>query len=250
MTDTLRGQVAVVTGASRGIGRAIALELASCGAHVAINYAGRAQAAADVVRDVRAHGVESFSVAADVSQADQMQAVIDQTIAKWGKVDVLVTNAGITRDNLLMRMTDEQWDEVLNTNLKGVFHGMRAVARPMMKQRYGRIVAVSSVVASLGNAGQANYVAAKAGVIGLTKTMARELAARNITVNAVAPGFIHTEMTAQLPEDIRNTMLRNIPLGTFGEPEHVARVVRFLVSPDAGYMTGQTLFVDGGMTMH
>jgi 3-oxoacyl-[acyl-carrier protein] reductase len=245
----LQGKVAVVTGASRGIGKAIALELARNGAHVVVNYAGSVERAEGVVASCKELGVDALAIQADVANSESVQAMIKETIEAFGRVDILVNNAGITRDNLLMRMKEEDWDVVINTNLKGVFNCSKAVTRQMMKQRYGRIINVASVVGILGNAGQANYVAAKAGVIGLTKTMARELANRNILVNAVAPGFITTDMTDELTDEMKAQMLGQIPLGSLGKPEHIASVVRFLSTDDAAYMTGQTLNVDGGMVM-
>ncbi|MEC2073071.1 3-oxoacyl-[acyl-carrier-protein] reductase [Alkalihalophilus marmarensis] len=245
----LQGKVAVVTGASRGIGRAIALELAKNGANIVVNYAGSVAKAEEVVASCKELGVDALAVQADVANSESVQAMIKESIEAFGRVDILVNNAGITRDNLLMRMKEDDWDAVIDTNLKGVFNCSKAVTRQMMKQRYGRIINVASVVGILGNAGQANYVAAKAGVIGLTKTMARELANRNILVNAVAPGFITTDMTDELTEDMKAVMLGQIPLGALGKPEHIASVVRFLASDDAAYMTGQTLNVDGGMVM-
>ncbi|WP_368506097.1 3-oxoacyl-[acyl-carrier-protein] reductase [Alkalihalophilus sp. As8PL] len=245
----LQGKVAVVTGASRGIGKAIALELARNGAHVVVNYAGSVERAEGVVASCKELGVDALAIQADVANSESVQAMIKETIEAFGRVDILVNNAGITRDNLLMRMKEEDWDVVINTNLKGVFNCSKAVTRQMMKQRYGRIINVASVVGILGNAGQANYVAAKAGVIGLTKTMARELANRNILVNAVAPGFITTDMTDELTDEMKAQMLGQIPLGSLGKPEHIASVVRFLATDDAAYMTGQTLNVDGGMVM-
>jgi len=245
----LNGKTALVTGASRGIGRAIALELAAAGADVAVNFAGNEGAAEEVVREIEAMGRKALKIRANVASAEETDEMVKQTLEAFGKIDILVNNAGITRDNLLMRMKEEEFDEVIGTNLKGVFNCVKAVTRPMMKQRYGRIINISSVVGVLGNAGQANYVAAKAGVIGLTKSAARELASRNITVNAVAPGFIETDMTDKLPADIREQMLGQIPLAKLGKPEEVARVVRFLASDDASYMTGQTIHVDGGMYM-
>jgi len=245
----LSGKIAVVTGASRGIGRAIALELAQSGADIVVNYAGSAAAAQDTVTQIEALGRRALAVQANVADYAQVDAMIAKTIASFGRIDILVNNAGIIRDNLLMRMKEEEFDDVIATNLKGVFNCLKAVTRPMMKQRTGRIVNISSVVGVLGNIGQANYVAAKAGVIGLTKSAARELASRNITVNAVAPGFIVTEMTDELPPEAKNELTRQIPLAKLGRPEDVARVVRFLVSEDAAYMTGQTIHVDGGMVM-
>lgn len=245
----LQGKVALVTGASRGIGRAIALELARQGAKVAVNYAGSEAKANEVVEEIKNMGGEAFAIQADVSDAKAVEQMVKAVLERFERIDILVNNAGITRDNLLMRMKEEEWDDVININLKGVFNCTKAVTRPMMKQRYGRIVNIASIVGVMGNPGQANYVAAKAGVIGLTKTAARELASRNITVNAVAPGFITTDMTERLSEEIKAEMLKQIPLARFGEPEDVAKVVTFLVSDAASYMTGQTLHVDGGMVM-
>ncbi|WP_274361518.1 3-oxoacyl-[acyl-carrier-protein] reductase [Paenibacillus thermotolerans] len=245
----LEGKTALVTGASRGIGRAIALELAGAGADVAVNYAGNEAAAQEVVAAIEAMGRKAFAIKANVGDAAQVDDMVSVTLERFGKIDILVNNAGITRDNLLMRMKEEEFDDVINTNLKGVFNCIKAVTRPMMKQRGGRIINISSVVGALGNAGQANYVAAKAGVIGMTKSVARELASRNITVNAVAPGFIETDMTDKLTQEMKDAMLKQIPLAAFGKPESVAKAVRFLASEDAAYMTGQTLHVDGGMYM-
>lgn len=245
----LNGKVALVTGASRGIGRSIALELAQNGAKVAVNYAGSKDKAEAVVNEIVAGGGEAIAIQADVADSDAVQSMVKEVISIYGSLDILVNNAGITRDTLVMRMKDEDWDAVLNTNLKGVFLCAKAVTRQMMKQRSGRIINISSVVGVLGNAGQANYVAAKAGVIGLTKSLARELANRNITVNAVAPGFIETDMTDQLTDEIKESMLSQIPLSKLGQPQEIARVVRFLASEDSSYMTGQTLHVDGGMYM-
>lgn len=245
----LQGKVAIVTGASRGIGRATAIELARNGANVVVNYAGSKEKAEQVVVEIKELGVDALAIQADIANSEQVTEMVKEAIDTFGRVDILVNNAGITKDNLIMRMKEEEWDAVINTNLKGVFNCSKAVTRQMMKQRYGRIINVASVVATLGNAGQANYVAAKAGVIGLTKTMARELANRNIHVNAVAPGFIETDMTDELGEDVKGQLLTQIPLATLGKPEHIATVVRFLASADADYMTGQTLHVDGGMVM-
>jgi 3-oxoacyl-[acyl-carrier protein] reductase len=245
----LQGKVAIVTGASRGIGRATALELARHGTSVVVNYAGSKERAEQVVVEIKELGSDAIAIQADVANAEQVQALVKETIDTFGRVDILVNNAGITKDNLMMRMKEDEWDDVINTNLKGVFNCSKAVTRQMMKQRYGRIINVASVVATLGNAGQANYVAAKAGVIGLTKTMARELANRNIHVNAVAPGFIETDMTEKLNDDMKTQLLGQIPLATLGKPENIASVIRFLATSDADYMTGQTLHVDGGMVM-
>lgn len=245
----LQGKVALVTGASRGIGRAIALALAAAGADVAVNYAGSAQAAADVADTIEAMGRRSLIVQADVGAAAQADDMVKTVLEHFGKIDILVNNAGITRDNLLMRMKEEEFDQVIHTNLKGVFNCVKAVTRPMMKQRSGRIINIASVVGSLGNPGQANYVAAKAGVVGLTKAAARELAPRGITVNAVSPGFIVTDMTDQLSEEQKQAIIQQVPLNTLGRPEDVAAAVRFLASDDAAYMTGQNIHVDGGMYM-
>lgn len=245
----LNGKTALVTGASRGIGRAIALELAASGADVAVNYAGNASAAQEVVAKIEAMGRSALAVQADVASAEDVDRMMSAVMERFGKLDILVNNAGITRDNLLIRMKEEEFDAVISTNLKGVYNCIKAVARPMMKQRSGRIINISSVVGAVGNPGQTNYAAAKAGVIGLTKSVARELASRGITVNCVAPGFIATDMTDQLSDDVKEAMLKQIPLGVFGSPEQVAKTVRFLASDDASYMTGQTLHVDGGMYM-
>ena len=245
----LDGKVALVTGASRGIGRAIAIALAKEGATVAVNYAGNTEKAESVVREIREFGSEALAIQADVTNADSVTAMIKTVTEEFGKIDILVNNAGITRDNLLMRMKEEDWDSVINTNLKGVFLCTKAVSRQMMKQRKGRIINISSVVGVSGNAGQANYVAAKSGVIGLTKTSAKELAARGITVNAIAPGFIETDMTNALTEEVSEQLLQQIPLGRFGSPEDVAQTAIFLASEEAAYITGQTIQVDGGMVM-
>ncbi|MFD1862443.1 3-oxoacyl-[acyl-carrier-protein] reductase [Planococcus chinensis] len=248
MTD-LTGKTAIITGASRGIGAEIARKLAAAGAKVVVNYSGSQEKAEAVVEEIKAGGGEAIAVKANVSDAEAVKALVDEAMQAFGSVDILVNNAGITRDNLMMRMKDDEWDDVINTNLKGVFICTKAVTRQMMKQRAGRIINIASIVGVMGNAGQANYVAAKAGVIGLTKTTARELASRNITANAVAPGFITTDMTDKLGEDIQKTMLSQIPLGRFGKPEEVAKAVLFLASDDSSYMTGQTLHLDGGMVM-
>ena len=241
--------VAIVTGSGRGIGRAIALELAASGAKVIVNYAGRSDKAEETVALIREAGGECLAVQADVSQAAEVDRLIKTTIDHFGKIDILVNNAGITRDSLLLRMKETDWDAVLDTNLKGVFLCTKAVCKGMLKQRSGVIVNISSVVGLSGNAGQANYAAAKAGIIGFTKSMAKELAPRGIRVNAVAPGYIFTDMTETLPEGVQSDILNAIPLGRIGKTEDVAKVVRFLVSTEASYVTGQTLCVDGGMEM-
>jgi 3-oxoacyl-[acyl-carrier protein] reductase len=245
----LSGKTALVTGASRGIGRAIAIALAEAGADVAINFAGSEAAAAETAAAVTAFGRKAILVQANVGKASEFEAIVAHTLEAFGKLDILVNNAGITRDNLIMRMKEEEFDQVIETNLKGVFNGIKAVTRSMMKQRAGRIINISSVVGTLGNAGQANYVAAKAGVIGLTKSAARELASRNITVNAVAPGFIETDMTDKLPAEVRAKLLSEIPLARLGRPEDIAEAVLYLASDASSYMTGQTIHVDGGMYM-
>lgn len=243
------GKTAIVTGASRGIGREIALRLAKEGANVVVNYSGSQGKAEEVVAEITSSGGQAISVQANVADAESVKAMMDETMKQFGSIDYLVNNAGITRDNLLMRMKEDEWDDVMAINLKGVFLCTKAVTRQMMKQRAGKIVNVASIVGVSGNPGQANYVAAKAGVIGLTKTTAKELASRNITVNAVAPGFITTDMTDALPEDVKTQMLSTIPLGKLGDPQDVANVVAFLLSDEAAYITGQTIHVDGGMVM-
>ncbi|ABV62173.1 3-oxoacyl-[acyl-carrier-protein] reductase [Bacillus pumilus] len=245
----LTNKTAVVTGASRGIGRSIAIDLAKNGANVVVNYSGNEAKANEVVDEIKALGQQAFAVKADVSNAEEVQALMKQAVDTFGSIDILVNNAGITKDNLLMRMKENEWDDVININLKGVFNCTKAVTRQMMKQRSGRIINLASVVGVCGNPGQANYVAAKAGVIGLTKTTAKELATRHITVNAVAPGFISTDMTDKLDENVQTEMLKQIPLARFGAPEDISNVVVFLASEGAGYITGQTIQVDGGMVM-
>jgi len=245
----LDGKTALVTGASRGIGRAVALKLASEGAKVAINFAGSTAKAEAVKQEIEANGGEAILVQADVSDAEAVEAMVAKVQEAFGVIDILVNNAGITRDGLLMRMKEEDFDAVINTNLKGVFHVTKVVSKLMMKKRTGRIVNMASVVGLTGNAGQTNYAAAKAGVIGFTKSAARELAGRGITVNAVAPGFIHTDMTDAMPEKAKDATLATIPLKRIGEPEDIANAVLFLASDYASYITGQVLAVDGGMVM-
>ena len=245
----LTGKTAVVTGGSRGIGRAICLKLAGQGANIVLNYAGNAAAAEETRAACEALGVRALAVQGDVADPAACNALIDTAIEAFGQVDILVCNAGITRDNLLMRMSDEEFQKVIDTNLKGTFHCMRAVIRPMMKKRRGRIISISSVVGLMGNAGQINYAASKAGVIGMTRSLAREVASRGITVNAVAPGFIRTDMTDVLGDAVKEGILRSIPLGKLGEAEDVANTVLFLASDEAAYITGQVLSVDGGMAM-
>ncbi|NSL46635.1 3-oxoacyl-[acyl-carrier-protein] reductase len=243
------GKVALITGGSRGIGRAVAIKLAGAGAKVVINYAGNLAAAQEVEQTIKAAGGEAVIIQGDVADAGSVERMINQMIDTYGRIDILVNNAGITRDGLLIRMKEEDWDAVLNTNLTGVFHCTKAVARLMTKQRSGKIINISSVVGVTGNIGQANYAAAKAGVIGFTKAMAKELASRGITVNAVAPGFIATDMTAVLPEQIKTELISRIPLGKLGSPEDISAAVLFLASEAASYITGQTLNVNGGMAM-
>jgi 3-oxoacyl-[acyl-carrier protein] reductase len=244
----LDGKVALVTGASRGIGAAIAVRLAADGAAVVVNYAGSRDAARDVVDSIVAAGGRATAVQADVKDATACAALVSETISLYGSIDVLVNNAGITRDGLIVRMSDEDWDAVIATNLTGVFSMTRAAAKVMMKARSGSIVNISSVVGLAGNAGQANYAAAKAGVIGLTKSIARELASRNVRCNAVAPGFIETDMTASLDAAQRAAIASAVALGRFGTPDDVACAVAFLAGDESAYMTGQVLAVDGGMT--
>ncbi len=243
------GKTAVVTGGSRGIGRAVCLELAAGGANVVLCYAGNEAAAQETVQAVEALGAKALAVRCDVSDAVQVDALVKSAVEVFGRIDILVNNAGITRDNLLMRMSEADFDAVVAANLKGAFLCMKAASRLMLKQRYGRIVNLSSVVGLRGNAGQVNYAASKAGVIGMTKSLAKELASRGVTVNAVAPGFIETDMTAALSEAARSAAQGSIPMGRLGGPEDVARAVGFLASDDAAYVTGQVLAVDGGMAM-
>ena len=245
----LDGKTALVTGASRGIGRAIALCLAAEGARVAINYAGNVKAAEEVKAAIEAAGGTAILCQADIADSAAVEAMVANVVKEFGTIDILVNNAGITRDTLLMRMKDEDFAKVLDTNLKGVFYCTKAISKLMMKKRSGRIVNMASVVGLVGNAGQTNYAAAKAGVIGFSKSAAKELASRGITGNVVAPGFIGTDMTAGLPESVKEKMLTDIPLGRMGEPEDVASAVLFLASDQASYITGQVVNVDGGMVM-
>ena len=244
---TLAGQAALVTGASRGIGRAIALELGSKGAKVAVNYAGSKEKALEVVKEIEEMGSTAIAIQADVTSQEAIDEMFKIIEEKLGTVNILVNNAGINKDSLLMRMKEEDWDQVLNTNLKGVFLCTKKVIRSMMKERKGKIINISSVVGISGNIGQSNYAAAKAGVIGFTKTMALELAARGIQVNAIAPGFIATDMTDKIPEGIKEDIIKKIPLQRLGKPEDIAGVASFLAGPQGDYITGQVICVDGGL---
>ncbi|MBA3533541.1 MAG: 3-oxoacyl-[acyl-carrier-protein] reductase [Ardenticatenales bacterium] len=243
----LTGKVALVTGGSRGIGRAIALQLAALGADVAVNYQGNARAAQETVDAIHALGRKSISVQADVRSAEAVEAMIKQVTQELGNLHILVNNAGITRDGLMMRMKEEDWDMVLDTNLKGAFNVIKAAQRALIKGRYGRIVNITSIAGVSGNAGQSNYASAKAGMIGLTKSVAKELGSRGITCNAVAPGFVPTDLTATLPEELVQEAVRHTPLGRLGTSEDVAKAVAFLASDAAEFITGQVLNVDGGM---
>ena len=242
-------KVALVTGASRGIGRAIALQLAAEGAKIAINFAGNTAKAEEVKSEIESAGGSAMLVQADVADIQAVDEMVQKVVDAYSKIDILVNNAGITRDNLLMRMKPDDFDNVINTNLKGVFNCMKSVTKIMMKQRSGRIVNMASIVAITGNAGQTNYAAAKAGIIGFSKSAAKEFASRGITINVVAPGFIDTDMTAVIPDKIKDEMLKGIPLSRMGTADDVAQAVKFLVSDQASYITGQVLRVDGGMSM-
>ncbi|MFA5867419.1 MAG: 3-oxoacyl-[acyl-carrier-protein] reductase [Actinomycetota bacterium] len=245
--NNLKGKVAVITGGARGIGAAIARRLAGEGADIVVNDIAAGDTADQLVAELTAAGVRANFIAADISKSVEAKRLIEESIAAMGRIDVLVNNAGITRDNLIMRMSEEEWDAVIAVNLKGTFNCIQAVTRPMLKQRSGAIVNLASVVGVAGNPGQANYSASKAGVIGLTKTAAKELASRGIRVNAVAPGFIETDMTKKLPEEYSGKLKELIPLGVFGAPENVADVVTFLAGDDAAYVTGEVIKIDGGL---
>jgi len=243
----LSTKVAIITGSGRGIGRAIALKLAEVGATVVVNDVGDTKPVETVVNEIKAMGRECLPVMADVSLSSDVARLVEETLAAFGRIDILVNNAGINRDQLLLRMSEEDWDKVLAIDLKSVFLCTKAVLRHMAKQRWGRIISISSIVGIMGNKGQANYAAAKAGIIGFTRTIAKEVASHGVTVNAVAPGFIDTEMTRQLKEEWKQELKRLIPLGDFGSPRDVAEAVAFLASEEAKYITGQVLGVDGGM---
>lgn len=245
----LKDKVAVITGSGRGIGKAIAEEFAKCGAKVVISDILEADANNTANEIAEKYGVETLAVVTDVSSMEAAQNLIDATVEKFSRVDILINNAGITRDNLIMRMSEAEWDAVINVNLKGVFNCIKGVTRQMMRQKYGKIINIASVVGQMGNAGQINYTAAKAGVIGMTKTTAKELASRGINVNAIAPGFIVTDMTDKLPEKAKDALINIIPLSKLGMPEDVAKACTFLASDESKYITGQVLNVDGGMVM-
>ena len=245
---SLVGKTAIITGASRGIGKAIAIQLASCGANISL-VARNKDDLNSVLEIINHEGGKAQSLIADVSNFESFSDIVTQTISKWKQVDILVNNAGITRDNIIIRMKEDEWNSVLDINLKGCFNGIKAVTRSMIKNKGGRIINITSVIGQIGNAGQSNYAASKAGIIGLTKSIAKEMGSRNITINAVAPGYILTNMTNQLDNDIKKKLKSSIPLGRLGKPEDVANLVCFLVSDEATYITGQTFNVDGGMVM-
>jgi len=246
----LSGKAALVTGGSRGIGRAISLALAAQGASVAVNYASNAQAAAEAVQQIASCGGKAVAVQGDVAQAADAKRLIDETIAAFGALHILVNNAGLTQDELLLRMSEEQWDRVLDVDLRGAFLCTKAALRPMIRQRWGRIINIASVAGLVGNAGQANYAAAKAGLIGFTKSVAKEVASRNVTANAIAPGLVRTEMTADLTEAQQQAVIGFVPLGRWATPEEIAPAAVFLASEESGYVTGSVLAVDGGLVMH
>lgn len=245
----MMGRTAIVTGASRGIGRAICLELARSGCNIAFNYSRSAEAAAQLVSDIKSMGRTAQAYHADVRSLDAAEAMVREVKEKFGRVDYLINNAGITRDQLVLRMSETEWDEVIDTNLKGAFCFSKAVVRPMMRARFGSILNITSISGLVGMPGQANYSASKAGLIGFTKALAKETAGRNVTVNALALGFVSTDMTQSIPQDFRDTLLKNIPLGRFGTVEEVGKIAAFLLSDDARYITGQVIHVDGGLAI-
>lgn len=247
--QSLKGRAAVVTGASRGIGKAIALELAKRGADVIVNYVSSNKAAQEVVNQIKSFGSKALAVKADISDSKQASDLINQAIEEFGKIDILVNNAGITRDTLIMMMSEEDWDDVQRINLKGTFNCSKAAVKHMMRKRYGRIINITSVAGQMGNVGQTNYSASKAGQIGFTKALAREIAPRNVTVNAVAAGYVETDIWNGVPEEVREGIMGLIPMKRKGEPEEIAYAVAFLASDEAGYITGQCLGIDGGMAM-
>ena len=243
----LKNKVAIVTGASRGIGRSVAQEISKSGAHV-VCVSRSEDDLLKISKKLNDEGFSSSSFVCDVSNSNDFKKLIDDTVSKFNQVDILVNNAGITKDNLIMRMSESDWNTVIDVNLKGVFNGIKAVSRQMMKQKYGRIINISSIVGLIGNPGQANYAASKAGVIGLGKAVSKELASRNITVNTIAPGYIETEMVEDIQETVKDDLFKQIPLGRIGKPTDIATAVLYLASDEAGYITGQTLTIDGGMT--
>ena len=246
---SLANKVAVVTGASRGIGSAIAHNLSKAGAKIVL-ISRNIDALKSVEAEIKSNGGDAISIAADVSNLQSFTDVVNQVVEMWGTVDILINNAGITRDNVIMRLKEEDWDAVIDINLKGCFNGIKSVTRPMMKAKYGRIINITSVIGLMGNSGQSNYAASKAGILGLTKSIAKELGSRNITVNAIAPGYIQTEMTDNLDETSKDNLIKSIPLQRLGQPQEIADLVCFLASNKAAYITGQTLNVDGGMLMY
>lgn len=243
----LKNKVAIVTGASRGIGRSVAQEISKSGAHV-VCVSRSKDDLLKISKKLNDEGFSSSSFVCDVSNSNDFKKLIDDTVSKFNQVDILVNNAGITKDNLIMRMSESDWNTVIDVNLKGVFNGIKAVSRQMMKQKYGRIINISSIVGLIGNPGQANYAASKAGVIGLGKAVSKELASRNITVNTIAPGYIETDMVEDIQETVKDNLFKQIPLGRIGKPSDIATAVLYLASDEAGYITGQTLTIDGGMT--
>lgn len=245
----LKDKVAIITGGSRGIGSAICLDFASKGANVVVNYSGNKEAALKTVAQCEEYGVKAIAIKADIGNSSEVEYLVQETMNAFGKIDILVNNAGITRDNLILRMSDQEFDDVIQTNLKGTYLCMKQISKIMIKQRHGRIINMSSVVGIAGNSSQVNYAASKAGVIGMTKSLAKELARRSITVNAVAPGYIRTDMTSNLPEAVTKQLLDSIPLGRLGEVTDIAKTVSFLASDDASYITGQVINVNGGMLM-